>query len=267
VDFDGVSVDPTDPNGAWRMLAHTQSFLPTDPASLGADALRVVCISDTHAKHADLDVPNGDILLHAGHLTSVGMPEDFQAFEAWMSSLPHRHKIVIAGNHDVLLDPAFYERNWSRFHREHQDPCDTIASMRESRAFEYLEDTSVTLLGYRFHGSPWQPEFYNWAFNLERGEACAEAWRRIPSDVDILITHGPPLGRGDKTSTGERAGCVNLLYEVQQRIRPLYHVFGHIHEGHGTSFDGRTHFVNACSCTLQYDASNPPLVFALPRRV
>ena len=138
--------------------------------------------------------------------------------------------------------------------------------MKESDAFIYLEDSAVELFGYRFYGSPWQPAFYSWAFNLGRGDACAEAWSRIPSNTDVLITHGPPLGRGDLTISGVRAGCVNLLAEVQQRIQPLYHVFGHIHEGHGVTYDGRTRFVNASSCDLQYRPVHPPIVFNLPLR-
>lgn len=53
----------------------------------------------------------------------------------------------------------------------------------------------------------------------------------IPSDTDILVTHTPPVGHGDLCCTGVRAGCVELLSTVQNRVKPKYHVFGHIHEG------------------------------------
>lgn len=76
-----------------------------------------------------------------------------------------------------------------------------------------------------------QPEFGGWAFNLERGQSCQDKWDLIPSDVDILVTHGPPIGHGDLCRGGGRAGCVQLLQTVQERVRPKYHVFGHIHEG------------------------------------
>lgn len=76
-----------------------------------------------------------------------------------------------------------------------------------------------------------QPEFGNWAFNLRRGEECLSKWNLIPSDTEVLITHTPPLGHGDLVCSGVRAGCVELLSSVQQRIKPKYHVFGHIHEG------------------------------------
>ena len=82
-----------------------------------------------------------------------------------------------------------------------------------------------------FSGSPWQPEFGGWAFNLKRGEECLRKWNLIPEDTDVLITHSPPLGFGDLCSTGTRAGCVDLLQSVQTRVKPKYHVYGHIHEG------------------------------------
>lgn len=50
-------------------------------------------------------------------------------------------------------------------------------------------------------------------------------------EIDILITHTPPLGHGDLCCSGVRAGCVELLSTVQKRVKPKYHVFGHVHEG------------------------------------
>lgn len=76
-----------------------------------------------------------------------------------------------------------------------------------------------------------QPEFHNWAFNLPRGKSCLEKWDLIPNDTDILITHTPPIGHGDFCYSGVRAGCVELLTTVQERVKPRYHIFGHIHEG------------------------------------
>lgn len=76
-----------------------------------------------------------------------------------------------------------------------------------------------------------QPEFHKWAFNLPRGSQCLEKWDKIPEDTDVLITHTPPIGHGDLCCTGVRAGCVELLTTVQQRVKPKYHIFGHIHEG------------------------------------
>ena len=81
-----------------------------------------------------------------------------------------------------------------------------------------------------------------------------------------MVTHGPPVGYGDLTTTGQRAGGVDLLHTVQKRVRPKYHIYGHIHEGYGVRSDGKTVFVNASTCDLAYSPKNKPIVFdiALP---
>ena len=76
-----------------------------------------------------------------------------------------------------------------------------------------------------------QPEFFDWAFNLERGAEILKKWEKIPPGIDILLSHSPPVGHGDFCVSGVRAGCVELLSTVQRRVKPKYHVFGHIHEG------------------------------------
>merc|ERR1719506_2303535 len=124
---------------------------------------------------------------------------------------PATHKIVIAGNHDVTFHADYYERAWTRYHRKQADVNDTRALLTGPTApCIYLEDSATEVLGYRVYGSPWQPEFCDWAFNLSRGEECARRWRAIPMSLDILITHGPPQGFGDITSSGIRAGCEDL---------------------------------------------------------
>lgn len=103
-------------------------------------------------------------------------------------------------------------------------------------------------------------------FNAPRGEACRAIWDRIPDDTDVLVTHGPPLGYGDLCRSGVRAGCYDLLRAVKERVRPAFHVFGHIHEGYGATTDDTTVFVNAATCSLRYKPTNPPLVFDLPNK-
>lgn len=106
-----------------------------------------------------------------------------------------------------------------------------------------------------------QPEFCKWAFNVPRGEACLAKWDLIPEDTDILVTHTPPIGHGDLCCSGVRAGCVELLSIVQRRVKPKYHIFGHIHEGYGISSDGKIIYINASTCDLNYLPSNSPIVF------
>ena len=82
----------------------------------------------------------------------------------------------------------------------------------------------------------------------------------IPAGTDVLITHGPPLGHGDSTSRGESVGCADLRAAVREK-RPKYHIFGHIHEGYGVTHNEHTTFINASSCTLQYQPVQRPIVY------
>lgn len=149
--------------------------------------------------------------------------------------------------------------------------CQKVKAVLEDSCL-YLEDEGATIFApgdgegeISVYGSPWQPEFCDWAFNVPRGPSCRAFWKKIPEGVDVLVTHGPPLGRGDLCLPAKhRAGCADLLDEVEKRVRPRLHVFGHIHESYGASFDGKTLYVNASTCTLQYAPFNPPIVVELP---
>ena len=205
--------------------------------------MRVVCISDTHTAHRDLVVPPGDLLVCAGDFTRRGDEADVRAFDAWLGELPHPHKVVIAGNHDFAFERDPAARTWLRH-------------------ATYLQDSGLTVDGLKIWGSPWQPRFFDWAFNLDRGEPLRAVWDLIPPDTHVLITHGPPFGILDTTSRGQRVGC-EALAEAVARIHPRLHVFGHIHEAYGTVTQDGTVFVNASSCDLRYRARNAPIVVDL----
>jgi len=97
-----------------------------------------------------------------------------------------------------------------------------------------LYDESIELdCGIKIWGSPYSPEFCGWAFSLKSEADSCEHWKNIPDDTDILITHGPPLGILDRCSNGHKAGDACLLKEVKERVKPKYHLFGHIHEAYG----------------------------------
>lgn len=127
----------------------------------------------------------------------------------------------------------------------------------------YLEDELCEVLGLKIYGTPWQPEFGSWAFNLPRGQACLDKWNKIPAGIDILISHGPPIGHGDLCHGGIRAGCVELLSTIQNRVKPKYHVFGHVHVGYGITSDGQVTYINASTCDRNYHPINPAIVFDL----
>ncbi len=188
--------------------------------------MRLVALADTHSYHAALTVPDGDVLVHAGDMTRLGTFDELEAVGAFLAAQPHRHKLVVAGNHDWGLA---------------RTPAQARALLG---AVTYLFDSGVTIEGLRVWGSPWQPTFFDWAFNLPRGRALAERWALIPEATDILITHGPPRGFGDRCADGRREGCDDLLARIRE-VRPGLHLFGHIHEDRGHWQDGPTLIVNA----------------------
>src|ERR1700684_441941 len=68
-------------------------------------SLRLVLISDTHQLHRELEVPDGDILIHAGDFTMFGRTKaEITDFAGWLGGLPHRYKILVPGNHEFLFE-------------------------------------------------------------------------------------------------------------------------------------------------------------------
>ena len=107
--------------------------------------VRVVCLSDTHNRQDELTVPDGDVLIHAGDFTGRGTLPEVAAAMEWIAALPHRDKVIVAGNHDFLFE---------------QDP--PLARSLVKNAI-YLEGASTEAAGFRIWGGPWQPWFHDWA--------------------------------------------------------------------------------------------------------
>ncbi|KXS54831.1 MAG: metallophosphoesterase [Marinobacter sp. T13-3] len=210
--------------------------------------MRLVCLSDTHSLHRSIpEIPDGDVLIHAGDCLGAGTLDNVEDLNDWLGTLPHRHKIVIAGNHDWVFQQA-----------------PELAREALTNA-TYLQDSGIKINGIRFWGSPWTPTFMDWAFMLERGQPLHEKWQQIPENTDVLITHGPPRGIGDLVAMGFRCqnvGCINLLDRIQQ-LSLKAHVFGHIHEGYGEYSHDNTRLINASICTGRYEPTNPPIVLDL----
>ena len=204
--------------------------------------MRLVIISDLH-KNFNFHIPNGDILIVAGDICAFGSRKEVKAFFEFIKYRPHTHKIVVAGNHDIC-----FQKHW-----------DKIPDFFDYSIAHYLEDDQITIEGIKFYGSPWQPEFEDWAFNLPRGEALKDKWDMVPDDTDVLITHTPPAGILDQ-SRGIPVGCADL-YEAVRRIKPKYHIFGHIHAAYGVSCPfGDTTFINASLCDTKNKVVRVPIV-------
>jgi Icc-related predicted phosphoesterase len=213
---------------------------------------RITFISDTHTKHDKLNgfLPGGDILLHSGDLTSRGYIGEIESFMKWYDKIDNYDtKIFIAGNHDF------------GFQNDNEKLRGLLTGYK---TIDYLED-ELMMVGedydnmIKIWGSPWQPEFHNWAFNLPRGEKIKEKWDMIPVDTDILITHGPAFGKLDYVPYDNiNVGCEELLTRIQE-IKPKIHLCGHIHSGRGVVFSEGTLYVNASVLNDRYEFRNKPI--------
>lgn len=171
------------------------------------------------------------------------MKSEVGQFNDWLATLKTKHKIVVAGNHDFSFEETpELARSWL---------TNCI----------YLQDSSVTVEGLTFYGSPWTPTYYG-VFNRDRGEPIKEIWDQIPQGLDVLITHSPPHKILDKTCEDIYAGCEELALAVE-RVKPRVHVFGHIHESKGQLHQGGVHYINAASCNLRYKIVNEPIIIEL----
>lgn len=213
--------------------------------------MRIVCTSDTHSKHKQVPIPDGDIFIHAGDLTPRGNHNEFISVGNWFKSLEaqFKHRIMIAGNHDWGL-----HINSRRIREDHFD-----------RKVHYLEDSGIELEGIKFYGSPWVPEFMNWAF-MKDDESLARHWDAIPDDTQVLITHGPPYGILDMESEPRRCGSKSLRNRIEALAKLgnlKHHIFGHIHEDYGIQeVDGVT-FHNVAALNGEYKYQNPPQVIEI----
>ena len=205
---------------------------------------KLIFISDTHGLHSEMRIPNGDIIIHCGDISGRGKINEVTDFANWFSVLPHKHKIMIPGNHDFLF--------------ENNVPLARI--LLEERGIVCLIDEFIEIEGIKFWGSPITPYFFDWAFNRFRGSDIERHWNKIPENIDILITHGPPayLENLSKLKGGEDVGCEDL-YKATKKINPKIHCFGHIHEGAGVFKDDKTTYINCSSLNENYKYTNAPI--------
>ena len=209
---------------------------------------RVAAIADLHGFLPEIEPC--DVLLVAGDVCPVhdhGL--DYQRrwvenpFSEWLRSIEAGTIVGIAGNHDFVAQA---------------DP-----ELMRALPWTYVCDETVEADGLRIHGSPWTPTFMDWAFMKDEAELAA-VWARIPGDVDVLVTHGPPLGHGDLVVNGRHAGSETLLQRLAGLSRLRLHVFGHIHEAGGSrSRLGDAELVNVSYVDFDYRPARPAAVFEL----
>lgn len=229
--------------------------------------MRICCLSDTHRYHRKVHFSSDfDVLVHAGDITNRGEIAILEDFNRWCLELKMKNVckeiIVIGGNHDISLDLKQSGKSVA-------NSCERIFTH-----CIYLNQTSVTLEGITFYGDPRTPDFFpeHWAFNVPRGNSLKKTWEKIPEDpsIDVLITHGPPYGildllREDFRRKGEdpHVGCKQLQERVFSLSKLKAHIFGHIHHGYGRTTLNDIQFVNASTCTEEYDPKNQPIILEI----
>jgi Icc-related predicted phosphoesterase len=206
--------------------------------------MKIISISDSHTYHRKLEIPDGDVLIHAGDITFKGEIDVLIDFNNWLGEQKSKfsHILCIAGNHDIIYETKnAYARSLI-----------TNAT--------YLQDSSITIDGIKFYGSPWTPRFFDWAFNANRGTELRQIWNKIPNDTNVLITHGPAFGSLDEVPSGMHVGCSDLKDRIAELSDLKLHICGHIHHSYGIKAISNPIYVNAAVCTENYQAINKPIV-------
>ena len=182
--------------------------------------MKIWHISDTHTMHGWLQVPTDvDMVIHSGDCSNPSNPylnePEVRNFIEWYASLPIKHKIFVAGNHDTSIEKRLVT------------PKDFT-----SNGIVYLENESTNIEGLNIWGTPITPAFgVGWAWNRRR-DKMDTLWKSIPENIDIVVSHGPPKGvldlSYDRDNNLEFCGC-NAMKKNMLRLQPKAVLFGHIH--------------------------------------
>ena len=215
-------------------------------------SLKLVFISDTHNAIHNMDIPDGDVLIHSGDATMWGTEEEIDTFIHQFLDLPHKHKIFVPGNHDFGFED------------------DQAQSIKFGMEAHYLVNSGIEIDGYKFYGSPAQGDLSGWAWYCKNKQKLKAHWDKIPDDTDVLITHVPPhlildeLAQSAMERHGNtdnpNIGCPYLRAAVLTRVKPTIHAFGHIHEGYGAKKIEDTTFINSAVMDENYHRRNKPII-------
>lgn len=195
--------------------------------------MKILHLSDTHSQHHKLKkLPDADIIIHSGDVSFAGSESEIVDFIEWFCHLPYRYKIFIAGNHDNFLYAA------------------NIDGLPEN-CF-YLCNSKIEIEDKTFYGNPLFME------DIISGE-YEDNINKIPSGIDVLITHQPPHTILD-LSGNINYGSRELLEKVLE-IKPKYHLFGHIHDAYGLQKQSEITFINSAVLDANYNLTNKPSLF------
>jgi len=181
-------------------------------------------------------MPECDMIIHSGDFTYHGEFDEVKKFLSWYGQQKAKHKLLICGNHEVEIS---------------RQPFQLLQQMCENEGIQILNNSHTVINGLTIFGSPYTPKFGNWAY-MKEDYLLADIYNSIQPNVDILITHGPPLGILDQNMAGHYCGSNSLKNRIEELDNLKLHVFGHIHESRGTQLYNNKLFVNAAICGIPY---------------
>ena len=225
------------------------------------NSLKIWFISDTHGQHQKLSVPKADVVIHCGDESDNGNPflnePESRTFFKWFTELDIPHKVFVPGNHSTAIEQR-------------------IVQPADYPEVTFLIHDFAIVAGLRVFGSPYTPKFYDWAYMKARSELDV-VWQSITSDIDILITHGPPKGILDVTLDIEsreptHVGSRSLRLQVLDRIKPQIHAFGHIHDekaivNFGSVVREGVQFINCSCCDIGGRFKNNGMLIEIEPRI
>ena len=216
--------------------------------------MRIVATADTHQTLLGrwgpgpvivMNIPDADVLIHAGDALTAGTEEEYRLFRLWMMTQPHKRKIYVPGNHDMFVEWHYdYVRDDLM-----QFGCDVLGRY----------DDLVTTLpnGWRVGGLPYVTNLPRWAFN--RTDQGITDYLEMLGYCDLIVAHSPPAGMLDGSHYGTTA-----LRDYIFKYKPKVVICGHVHEGYGKLvINEHTTLYNVAMCNEEYERTNPPMVIDL----
>lgn len=199
--------------------------------------MKITCLSDTHMHHKKINMPETDMIIHAGDFTYHGEFDEVKKFLQWYGEQKANHKLLICGNHEVEIS---------------KQPFQLLQQMCENEGIQLLNNTHTVIKGLTIFGSPNSLKFGNgWVYNSTENE-LENIYSNILPDTNIVITHGPAYGKLDKVLSGQRVGSMALTKRLSELSNLRLHITGHIHENRGTMIRNGVMTVNASICGIPY---------------
>lgn len=208
--------------------------------------MHIAAVSDLHGvMFKPENMPTADVLCICGDIVPLEYQNDpissvswFNLeFVPWVDSLPYEKVIFIGGNHDFFLEHIM----WSDTHKELSGNAilkRLLPGINKSKHSKlvYLFDSSYTYKGVKFYGCPWISDLSNWAFYKPETE-LEKRWKMIQSNVDVLMTHMPPMLndcgavlRPAYFGAYSNYGSQSLANAILEKS-PKYAICGHVHSG------------------------------------